>query len=165
MKRLAALLGLSALLVIMLFWVNHQRQQTPAYILSHYTHTPGMDITLNRYLRPDQYTKQLLLCESWFRQRTETMTTDCNVRRGGNRLCRGGTTFRALQSEVNLNQTQREEIQTELQTMPPSQTPLDINDVLIIGYWRGANWTVRIYERSNPPVQITRIHQIMGAKN
>ena len=154
-----------ALLLGALWFAKVQRQQSLAYILAHYPPNPALDRTFELYLHPDQNTKNLVFSEIWFRHRTETMATQCDVRRAGDRACYGGTSFRALNSVTSLAPAQLSAIQSELQAgMPPSQNPAALEQLLVIGFWQGDQWTARAYDRADLPDQITRIHQIMGAK-
>ncbi len=164
MKRLASLAFVAALLLGGLLLVNHRRQQTPAYILARYPKSLALERAYDVYVRPNRYTEKILLCESWFRHRKDTMATQCNVYNSGSRVCRSGTSFNALNSVASLTHTKRKDIEAVLQEMPLSQPPSDLNELLIMGYWHNRIWTVRFYDRSKLPPSVIKIHQILGIK-
>lgn len=55
-------------------------------------------------------------------------------------------------------------LQKALSQMPPSAPKPTLDNLLIVSFWHNQTWTTRIYDRSNLPPQIVKIHQILGIK-
>ena len=174
MKRVLALLGLSALLMAALLWANHQRQQSALYLLSRYPQTQAFQAIgtghLNRHL-PTMLTDGFrsagvtdpILYGTWFNGSQRIPSQQAVNRTGSFAAVYGGATPQQVLHLIlyaRLAPTRLKLLKQTLAQMPPADPPPALDRLLIISFQDGPKWTTRLYDRAHLPAPIARIFPI-----
>ena len=177
MKRIIALLGLFALLIAALLWVNDQRKQTPAYILSQYPQTQTIKTLTSCHLQNlmifTDASKQvdignLIFFSTWFVNQPKPSLVMHNLVDGNgvtaiSRIVSEDTSLVLQTENSNLTNAQLSALRASFQNLPPSQPHPTLSNLYILsfrdrdGY---GDWTTRIYDKSKLPPEIVEAHKI-----
>ncbi len=182
MKRIVALVGLSTLLIAALLWVNNQRKQTPAYILSQYPQTQTIKTLTSNHLQNLMISTDasmnvdignLIFFSTWFVDEKALLVmhnlVDGDGRNGISRIYEDKTLTRSpplsIQQTENsqLTPTQLSALRQLLQKLPPSQPHPALKDLYILSFRNRqgyGDWTTCIYDKSKLPPKIVEAHKI-----
>ena len=174
MKRVLALLGLSALLLGGLLLANRQRQQSALYLLSRYPQTQAFQAVgtghLNRHL-PTMLTDGFRVARvtdatfygTWFDGPQQITVQQAVDSTGRHAAVYGGATPQQVLHLIlyaRLAPTRLKSLKQTLAQMPPNDPPPSLDRLLIISFQDGPKWTTRLYDRARLPAPVARIFPI-----
>ena len=162
MKRIAFFGFVFALLIGALLFANRRRQQTPAYLLRGYPQSDNLKFIIEDNSQPPNR-EQALFYTTWFNSNSTDPSMGCTVARLGSKTCgRSSVTATGPFTNQSIGTAQVAAFDKIAPILPPSASHPTLNNLLIVSYRDGKTWTTRVYDRSDLPDSVVKIHRILG---